>query len=802
MPAQLIPSLNAGELSPRLESRPDLEKYGTGCRILENFLIMPYGGVNRRPGLQYMGTAKHDDKMTRLIAFNFSTTTNFILEFGDQYIRFWSNGVQVEKASATGWLTATPYVAGDYVTESATIYFCLVAHTSGTFATDLAAVKWVAQTILEVPSPYLETDVFELQYAQINDVMYIVHPDYPVRKLSRVADTNWTLAEVVWAFPPMRDENITSVTITPSGTTGSITLTASASTFTADNVGSFFEITHDRASSSVSLSLGSTANSASMRVVGGWELRTVASTLTGSVLLQRSKDDATWETIRSFSFANDRNISTTGTEEEEVYLRLRCVYSSGGGTAYLDATDGQVHGVAKITAYTSETVVTATVTKTLEATSATAFWSEGAWSPRRGYPRTVALHEQRLMFGGCKAQPQTIWGSAINDFEQFRKLTYDDSSIAFTIASPETNTINWMVSQQSLEVGTAGYEYIVSASSDGAALTPNNIQVKPQSHFGSKYQPAIVANEVTLFTQRQGRKIREFVYQFEKDGYVSADLTLLADHVTEGGVEQVAFQQQPDAILWVVTATGILAGMTYERGQNVVGWHRHTTDGTFESVASIYGDTGADEVWCVVNRTIDGNQKHYIERFDTDYRETLEDEDKDNWFYLDSAKRRTGSPTTTITGLTHLEGETVDILADGAAHASKVVASGQITLDLEASNVLVGLPYTSTVKPMPLDPGPLQDGTAQGRHFRINRLVARVYKSLGGEIEVEDGVWDAIYFRSTTDDMDDSPAVFTGDKERMIARGFESKATIHVRQTQPFPLTILGFIAKYEITGD
>src|SRR5215217_6949087 len=152
MPAsQLIPSFNAGELSPYLDARSDLEKYASGCRLLENNVILPYGGVYRRPGTEYLGVAKHSDRRCRLLGFNFSTTTRFVLEVGHLYLRFWSNGVQVAKGTATAWATATAYKAGDYVTQASVIYYCLAAHTSGTFATDLAGVKWVAQSLLEVP---------------------------------------------------------------------------------------------------------------------------------------------------------------------------------------------------------------------------------------------------------------------------------------------------------------------------------------------------------------------------------------------------------------------------------------------------------------------------------------------------------------------------------------------------------------------------------------------------------------------------------------------------------------------------
>jgi hypothetical protein len=767
MPVQLIPSFNSGELSPRLESRPDLEKYASACRTLENFVIMPYGGVNRRPGFEYIGAARYTDKKCRLIGFNFSTTTNFILEFGDLYVRFWSNGVQVESSPGV------PYT---------------------------------------ITGPYLEAQLQDIQYVQVNDVMYLVHPSHPVYKLSRVTDTNWTLAAVAWEYPPFRDENTTATTITPSATTGnSITLTASAAVFAAGDVGGYYQIVHKRATAFVERAISSTGTSAALRVIGPWDFRTYG-TWSGTINIERRYGSGLWETIRSYRGTSDRNISTSGDEAIECELLINVSqWSAGASTtrAYLEAQDSGVYGVVKITGYTSPTVVTGTVIKDMFADYPTAFWAEGSWSPRRGFPRTVAMHEQRLFFGGNTAEPQTIWASKINDFETFRAGTYDDSALSFTIASSESNAINWMVSQQVLCVGTAGYEYIVSASSSDAAITPSSIHIRPQSHFGSKYSRALLANEVTLFIQRQGRKVREFVFQFEKDGYVSADLTLLADHVTSGGITDIAFQAQPDAILWVVTGDGNLAGMTYERGQNVVGWHRHTTDGVFESVATIYGDgTAGDEVWCAVQRTVYGLPVRYIERMDPNYRETLEAKDKNQWFYVDSGKTFTGAALpnivngTELFGLGHLNGKTVSILADGAVLPSQNVIAGYIKLTKRYNVVTVGLPYTSTLKPMPLDPGQLPDGSAQGRKFRVNRMVVRIYKSLGGEVEVEDGEWDPIYSRDTADPMGSSPPVFTGDKTVMVARPYEDKGTIQVRQTQPLPLTVLALIPKYDVLGD
>ncbi len=754
----LIPSFNAGELSPRLVSRPDLDKYGAGCRELQNFLIMPYGGVNRRPGTQWMGATKVQNRRARLLGFNFSTSTNYVLEFGHLYCRFWSRDGQVMNGGSP----------------------------------------------LEIATPYSEEEAFEFQFIQVNDVLFLVHPNHPPRTLSRLAATNWELKEAAWDWPAVLDTNIEETTLKPSAATGAITLTASASLFKAGHVGSYWMLTQRREATSVSLPFTVSGTSDPVQVVGNWDLNT-RGTWEGTLWVERSLDDGdSWEIIRTYKGKKDRNLSTSGSEEEECRIRLRYSFisqetnaSSPAPAAYFEAYNTSHDGVVKITKVNSGTVAEAVVVKDLVNDSETKNWAEGAWSTERGFPRTVCLHEQRIFYGGTRHKPQTIWASVIGDFYNFKLGSKDDDALSFTLASAETNSIAWMVSQQALCIGTAGDEYILAASSDGA-ITPTNLKVQRQSHFGSKYAPALVANDVALFIQRQGRKIREFVYEFQKDGYVAADLTLLADHITEGGVVQTAYQQQPDAILWCVTGAGTLAGMTYERAQNVVGWHRHTTAGVFESVATIYSPDAADEVWVIVKR---GNAR-YVERFEPGYRETLEAEDKAGWWYLDCASRvEFETPTATVSGLARFNGQTVEVLADGTAEEPKVVSGGQITLQHPARNVLVGLPYASVLRPMPLDPGPLPNGSAQSRKFRVHRLVLRVYKSLGGEVETGPGLWDAVHSRSSDDRMDDSPPVFTGDKEVGLARGYEPEGTVAIRQLQPLPLTLLGIIPKYEITG-
>ena len=756
--AQYIPSFNAGELSPYLEGRNDIAMYASGCRVLENFIVMPYGGVFRRPGTVYLGAAKNADTRCRLIGFNFSTTTSFVLEMGVSYFRFWSNGVQVE---------SSPGVP------------------------------------LEVVSAYTETQIRDVQYVQINDIMYFVHPDNPVMKMTRTSDTSWSFAEVVSDWPALLDENITETTITPSATTGNITLTASTATFSSDMVGGYIEIGHVRQDATVDKAITGTGTSSSLSVLGAWEFNTYG-TWTATISLQRSYNNGTtWETIRTYKSANDFNSASTGNEEKMALLRINVTAWSSGSTArsILTAINTTQYGFAKITAYTSATVVSATTNVDLNSTGATKVWSEGAWSVKRGFPRTVCLHEGRIFFGGTSYKPLTIWGSIIDDYQNFRKSGNDDAGLSFTLSSSESNPIQWITSQDRLLVGTAGDEWTLGASDENSTLTPTNVQALRQSSYGSKYLRSLVVNDVILFVQRAGRKVRELVYSFQTDGWVAPDLTVLSEHVTDGEIVELAYQQQQDAIYWVITGNGELCGMTYEREQKVVGWHRHTTDGTFESVATIYGGTGPDQVWVAVKRTINGVTKRYVERFNVNTREQFEEADKTSWWYLDCAKKVITSPASTaVSGLSHLEGKVVDILADGAVSPSKTVTSGAITLQDAQENVLVGLPFVSTIQPMFFEIS-TQAGSSVGTKKRIPKAFIYLRNSLGGSFSWDGVAFDTIHSRAAGDLMDSSPPVFSGPYEATVVGSSARTGALSVRQTQPLPLTVLTINTYWDIAN-
>jgi len=749
-------SFNAGELSPLLDARIDLEKSNNGCRQLQNAIIETYGAARRRPGLQFIAEAKYADKKCRLLDFQFSTTTTFVIEIGDFYMRFFSNGAQVV-------VDDDPY---------------------------------------EIATDYAEADIFDLQFAQINDVVYITHPSYPVQKLIRIADENWTIGSVVFKDPPLLDQNITTTTLTPSALTGTIDLTASSALFESTHVGSTFEIVYLR--TDISIRAAITANTPSspppptMRISGKWRLRT-SGTWDADVLVQRSYNaGTTWELVRKVESSSDSNYDQEGTESEDAIYRIKIenwVSQSNSPRAILELDDPYGRGYVVIDEVTDSTTAVATVLteKGLYGTAATRYWSEGAWSAKRGYPVAATLFEQRLCFAGTAYQPQTVWGSALDDYENFKIGTTDADAFAYSIGAQERNSIQWLVAQKALLIGTTSGEWSMQGSTD-SALTATNVLVRRHSNYGSKAIQADLVNEVVLFVQRQGLRIREMTYSFERDGYVSPDLTVLSEHITAGGISETAIQQQTQSIVWVVTGNGNLVGMTYEREQNVVGWHRHTTDGLFESVATVYG-AGSDEIWCVVNREIDGLPRRYVERLNPAAWTSIE-----NAFYVDSGLTYSGDPATEFSGLGHLEGKTVAILADGAPVADQVVVDGAVTLSDSASVVHVGLPYETIIQPMRLDMDPAV-GNSQGQVKQVRKIVLRLSKTLG--LSYGDGTTTYnLNFRDTADHMDAPPPLFTGDKEIDFDGNFDLDTPVIVKQTQPLPLCLLAIITKYAITGD
>ena len=657
--APALSSFTAGEISPRLEGRIGIEKYREGLAEMVNMVVMPHGGVTRRPGTEFLGEVKDSSVKNRLIPFQFKTSDTYILEFGDQTMRVYRNGLQILNGAAktiTGITQADPGVVtsashgfsnGDEVYVSGVVGMTelngrnyLVANaTTNTFTlqdlfgNDIDTTGFTAyasageaEEIYEIATPYAEADLFALNYVQSADTMYIVHPSYDIRVLTRAANNNWSFA------------------------TASITGSPSPALSGADN-----------------------------------------------------------------------------------------------------------------------------------------------------RPSVVTFFEQRLVFANTNNNPQTLWFSKNGDYLNFTVGTADDDALIYTIASNDVNAIRYMSSTRVLTVGTSGGEYVVTATSDGP-VTPTTTLIRKYSNYGTAPTQPVQVADVTLFLQRGARKVREFRYigDVNASAYQAPDMTILAEHITQGGITQFAYQQEPDSVIWAVRADGTLLGMTYRREEEVVAWHKHVIGGEFdsgqavvESIATLPTDTGEDELYMIVKRTINGATKRYIERmkpfdFASDTR---------NAFFVDSGLAYSGSSTSSLSGLFHLEDEEVQVLANGATHPDVTVASGSVALTFAATTAAVGYSYTSSMQTMRLEAGSA-DGTSQGKPKRIHGITMRIYETVGIEVGSDASNADRIPFRDSSMAMDQAVPLFTGDKDIEFPGGYDNDDRIFVRQDQPLPMTVLALFPR------
>lgn len=705
-------AFNGGELSPLMKGRDDIDKYRASCETMDNFLPLLQGPAQKRAGTRFVREVQTSADAARIIPFEFNADQAYILEFGDTYFRVFKDGAVVLSGGS-------PY---------------------------------------EVVTPYADDELVDLDFAQSADVMYITHPDYSVRKISRLADDSWTITEVSFDSPAFADENETATTMTASAVTGSITLTASASYFVSTDVGAHMAFYETIESKHSVWTAGATISaSAYYHYNGNLYQESGAGGTTGS----------------------RPPIHTTGSESDGT-LTWNYIHSG--------------FGYAEITAYTSATVVDATVTSRIpgSATSAGLRWAISAWSDTRGHPRSVSFYEDRLWFGGCANQPQTLWASQSGDYENFEAGTIDSDSLNYTINSQKINPIQWMIPSKVLIVGTTGGEFVVSATNRGEAVTPTNVKITRQTAYGTpeNVRPFLIG-ETVVFVQRSKRVVRQMNYSYDSEGYVAPSISEIAEHLLLNGIIDMTYEQQPYRVLWFASATGELIGLTYEPEQQVLAWHSHDVGGTVESLATIpHWDGDRDVTFMVVKRTINSVVVRYIEYLE----KYLTD---DYAFFLDSGLTYDSTPATSISGLDHLEGEVVSVLADGYVHPDRTVASGAITLAAAASIVNVGLKITSTLKTMPLSGG-AADGTSQGKTARITNLVARLYQTGAGfKYGISTTDLDEFYTRDSTDEMDNPIALYSGDTDILPMRGGnEQSPSVVIQHSTPLPCTLLALMPQ------
>ena len=420
---------------------------------------------------------------------------------------------------------------------------------------------------------------------------------------------------------------------------------------------------------------------------------------------------------------------------------------------------------------------------------------DAVFSGAGDYPGAVSYFEQRRCFAGTTNRPQNIWmtKSGTESNMSYSLPTRDDDRIAFRVAAREANTIRHIVPLTQLLLLTSSSEWrVTSVNSD--AITPTTISVRPQSYVGASNVQPVLINNTLIYGASRGGHVRELAYNWQANGFVTGDLSLRSAHLFDGAeVVDMAYAKAPWPIVWCVSSGGKLLGLTYVPEQQVGAWHQHDTDGAFESCA-VVAEGAEDVLYCVVRRTINGAQVRYIERMAS--RQFIDQQDG---FFVDAGLTYRGAPSDTISGLSHLEGATVSILADGAVHPQRVVIGGSITLDNEASVVHVGLPITADLQTLPIA-APIDNGYGQGRFKNVNKAWLRVFRSSGIFIGPDsDKLTEAK--QRTTEPYGAPPALKSEEIQVMLTPSWADSGQVFVRQSDPLPLTVVSLTAEVAMGG-
>lgn len=745
-PIQVIQSVfNRGELSPRILGRLDLDAYYNGLKYSENFLPFPQGAITKRTGTYYVANVKNSALTTRLIPFKFSTIQNYVIEIGDLYMRFYRNRGQIETSPSV------PY---------------------------------------EIITPWPASVVNELKFVQSFDRLYVFHRNYQTRVITRTSDTNWTINTFSFNDGPYLPTNSSAVTLTPSVTTGTGTLTASAPTFVSGDVG-----------------------------------RQV-----------RVKNGTNW-------------------------------------------------GWCVITGFVSSTVVNITINAAFAATTATSEWAISHFGGAMGWPSVGTIYEQRLIMANTINYPATIFASITGGFGDSVTMSpsrpsgtvTDSDGFVYTIGDDQVNDIQWLSSGRILMIGTSGSEHSMTGgtASSYAPVTPSNVTIKRESKIGSRgnVRAHRVGNAI-LYISKSGLKCRELNYDFGIDSYISRDVTIFNDQITQSGIVDCDFQDEPDPTLWCVRADGKLIGFSYERVQQVEGWHRHFFGGVnaaAKSVACIEKPTqNGNDVWLIVSRTIGGSTVQTVEYMEDYYQPEIEG--KESSYFVDcgstydgrlnatlTPSATTGSSVTftagssvftagmvgsqirfgnsralitgftsgtqvtcsisvafpstatiasgqwsvaikTVTGLTRLNGERIKVCADGYFAGEFVVSGGGFTLKDFASIIHAGFGYNAELKTLPVESK--QFGTMAGRTRRTNMLFVYLTNTIGISIGNEKkSIIEIVPFGGANQNLNEGPALFNGILKREPPMDFDEEGVLTISHDWPTNITINYIAQQLTVNG-
>lgn len=729
-------STNIGEVSPLLLGRVDFDKYKSGLKTCLNHIPMVQGPITRRPGTIFCAEVKDSTAFTRLVRFEFSVTQAYVLEFGSTYVRIYRNHGRNESPPGTP------------------------VEVSGSI-------------------PYTTAELPDLMFAQSADVLYIAHPNHPPASISRTSDTSWSYSVLSFTDGPYLDQNQTTTTLTFSAGSGAgVTCTASAALFASTDVGRPIR---------------------AQMPGGNWGWALITAYVSSTVVTVTINQPFSVTT----SLSAPATTSPTGTVGNANGISVGQAVSSTkfpAGVSVL-AIAGQSVTLSANASATGTDAAAVFGGSTL----ATTVWKLGLWSATTGWPACVTFYQERLCWGGCTANPESVQLSVTGNYLSHQPTAYDTAgtvvdshAMNITLSSNDVQNVRWMSGDANgLLIGTVAGEWALSPSSLGGALTPTNLNAVQMTAYGNAKIRAVRVGYTTLMVQRSLRKVRELTFVYYENRYHAPDMTTLSQHITLGGITDMAYQQEPHAIVWFVRADGVLVGMTYERDQNVVGWHRHIFGGNgavVESIATIPAPDGTrDELWMIVRRIIGGVTKRYVEYMTKVWEHG---DDQQTCVYGDASLQYSGAPIYTVTGLNHLIGETVGVLADGALLPDCVVdGSGHITISRAASKITAGLKYNSDGETLRNDAGSA-NGTAQGKTQRTHRVTFRFLDTLGFFCGPSFDELDPRIFRTTADPAGQMVPLYTGDDSDTWDSDYTTENVMCWRFNTMLPGTVIALMPQ------
>lgn len=736
----IITNFTAGELSPQLDGRVDIEMYFRGVRRLENMLPRPYGGAFRRPGTYFCNEAKSSSKKSRVISFIFSDVQAYVIELGDYYMRFYMDHGQIQKASASAWVTSTGYVVGNYVTQGGLMYYCTTAHTSGTFATDLSAGNWVAQTAYEIPTPWSKDEIWDVQFAQSFDVMYLVHPSYAPRKLTRTGHDAWTLTTPTFTWAD------TWVTGTSYG----------IGTYVMNSGTMYYcEVTHTAGTFSTDLSAGK------------WTAKS------------RNPWDGTKGYPRSVTFYEQRLFfGGCSAKPQTLWGSQSAVYENF--TIGSDDTDGIEFTIATNQSCIIQWLTTGTALEI--GTSGGPFWASSGSDVKPITPSNIVV-KQANSYSVAKIQPKHI-GQYLYFWQKNARILREQ---AYTLETDSYNAANAtvladhisdsgivdMVYQQSPDnllwcVRADGKLAVLTREHDQKVMgwAPQHTENGDALFESVAVIPVVGYDEIWAVVQRTiNGVVKRYIEYFKPLDYGS---------------------EQEDAFY-------VDCGLTLDNPKIITG---ATKASPVVITCASHGFSNGDKVRIrgVKGMTELNRFRFTIANVSTNTFELLGVDGTEYTAYVSGGEAR--KCVSVVSGLSHLEGKEVDVLADGAAQPKKTVTGGSITLDDLYGEVHVGLPAKPHLLMNRLEVQ-TPTGTSQGKTQRIYKAMIRFYKSLGCKFGTEEKQ-ETLIFRTASMPMEPAPELFTGDKQVVFPQGYSKEPRVYVTSDQPLPLNILVIAPSVE----